>query len=906
MSAPRRWLSRLAGVIARGHRERDMAEELASHLRMEIEERIARGESPAEARRQALLRSGGMDVAKEAIRGQRGVPFLDHLGQDLRYAGRTIRRSPGFAAVTVLSLALGIGANTAVFSVTDAVFFRTLPVPSPDELVLFEWVGPPWSGAYDGSMRRGTAPGEVIGTSFSMPAFERIHASGSVLAGVFAFESVEQLNVVDGAQAGIARGQLVTGDYYGTLGVHAVRGRTLVPADDRPGADPVAVLAHAYWQNRFGGDPAVVGSQLAINGIMTTIVGITPAGFAGTLDVDEAADVTLPMSLVGSIRPGSDADLVDPTFWWVQIMGRRGEGVTVERAEAGLATVFHGAMLDEGAVPQDTVNAARQPRLHLAAGSRGPNDERRDYRLSLTLLTILAGLVLLIACTNAANLLLTRAAVRRREIDMRLALGASRGRLVRQLLTESFLLALIAGAIGLLLAFWAKDLLLILRPSAPGLRLALDLRVLTAATVLSVATALLFGLAPALRATRRSPNGAIRAASLTVRGPSHALVGRGLIVVQIAMSLVLLLGAALFLRTLHNLRSVDVGFEQNQLLLFRIDPRLSRYDTARIPDLYRELHRELSAVPGVSAVTFSRHGLLTGSRRSNAVAIVGQQRDDEARVALINPVGPAFFETMRLRLVAGRAFDMRDDERRAPVAIVNEAFAQSRFEGESPLGQRIRYANTEAEIVGIAADARYYSVRQTVEPTVYVPFLQGERGQASFALRTEADPPSVSSSVRAALRAIDPTLSIFELRTQRAAVEATLGEERLLASASAGFGALALVLACIGVYGILAYSTAQRTGEIGLRIALGARGPSILWLVTRRTVTLVALGIGVGLVAGVQGAKIVASLLYGLAPADPLSILAAAGLIAIVALIAAWVPANRARRVSPLVALRLD
>jgi predicted permease len=905
MSALRRWLARLAGVFAGGRRERELAEELAAHLRMEIEERLARGESPAEARRQALLRSGGIDVAKELVRAQRGAPFLDHLGQDVRYACRTIRRNPGFASITVLSLALGIGANTAVFSMTDAVFFRTLPVASPDELVLFQWVGPPVRSSYDGSMRRGPAPDEVIGTSFPMPFFERFRASGSVLSGVFAFAPVEQLNVVDGAQAGIARGQLVTGDYYATLGVHAVRGRALVAADDRPGAEPVAVLTHAYWQHRFGGDPAVVGSQVSINGIATTIVGVTPPGFGGTLQVDEEADVTLPMSLVGSIRPGSGGELLDPNVWWVQILGRRGEGVTVERAEAGLGTLFRAALLDAGNDQPDTVEIANLPRLLLADGSRGPNDERRDYRLSLTLLTILAALILLIACANAANLLLTRAAVRRREIDMRLALGASRGRLVRQLLTESLLLALLAGAIGLLLAFWGKDLLLILRPSAPGLRLALDLRVLAVATWLSVATALLFGLAPAIRATRGRAGGGIRAASLTLRGPSRALVGRGLVVAQIAMSLVLLFGAALFLRTLHNLRSVDVGFEQDRLLLFRLDPRLSRYDADRVPDLYRALHRELGAVPGVSAVTFSRHGLLTGSRRSNGVAIVGRPGDEETR-ALINPVGPAFFETMRLRIVAGRPFDVRDDERRERVAIVNEAFARSRFDGESPIGHWIRSGDTEAAIVGVSADAKYYSVRQTAEATVYLPFLQHERGQASFALRTETDPPSVAASVRAAVHAIDPTLSIFELQTQRAAMEATLGEERLLATMSAAFGALALVLACIGVYGVLAYSTAQRTGEIGLRIALGASTPGILWLVTRRTAGLVVLGIAVGLVAGVQGAKIVASMLYGLTPTDPLSILGAAFLIATVAFAAAWVPANRARRVSPLVALRSD
>ncbi|MGH7505567.1 MAG: FtsX-like permease family protein, partial [Longimicrobiales bacterium] len=352
------------------------------------------------------------------------------------------------------------------------------------------------------------------------------------------------------------------------------------------------------------------------------------------------------------------------------------------------------------------------------------------------------------------------------------------------------------------------------------------------------------------------------------------------------------------------LRAVDVGFDQDRLLLFRVDPRLSRYEEADVPGLYRELHRQLSAIPGVRAVTFTRHPQLTGGRRSSPVSVVGGPIPDE-RDVLINPVGPSFFVTMRLPIVAGRAFDERDDEHRERVAIINQTFARNRFPGENPIGHRLGYSGSEAKIVGVAADAKYYSVRQTAEPTLYVLYLQHERGQASFAVRTSADPLTVLPSVRAVVRGIDPGLPIFEVQTQRAAVEATLGEERLLATMATAFGALALVLACIGVYGVLSYVTTRRTGEIGLRIALGASGRSILWLVTRRTVALVALGVVIGLVAGVQAARLFASLLYGLAPADPLSILGAVGMISVVALVAAYLPANRARRVSPLVALRL-
>jgi predicted permease len=898
-------LARLAGVFAGERRERELEEELASHLRMEIEEQIRGGESPAAARRQALLRSGGIEHAKEAVRAQRGVPYIDNLRQDVRYAWRTIRRSPGFAAIVVLSLALGIGANTAVFSLTDAVFFRTLPVAEPGELVLFEWIGTPPDLSYDGSMRSSGQPGELVGTSFPMPFFERVRSAGSVLAAVFAFAPAEQLNVVDGGRADIARGQLVTGGYYRTLGVGALRGRTIVAADDRPGAQAVCVLSYGFWQRRFGGDASVVGKQITINGVSTTIVGITSPEFAGTLDVGQTAEITLPMSLLEPIRAGRSSDLVDPGYWWVQIMGRRGADVTTARAEAGLDAIFRAIMLPEAGTRPDTLDAARIRRLHLASGSRGPNDERRDYRLPLTLLTIVAGLVLLIACANAANLLLTRAAARQREITMRLALGASRRRLIKQLLVESLVLVFVAEALGLLLAFWGKDLLLILRPDTAGLRLALDGRALAVATVLSAATALLFGLAPALRATRIDVAGSLKASSIGIRGGSRALIGRGLIVAQIAMSVVLLVGAALFVRTLHNLRAVDVGFDQDRLLLFRVDPRLSRYEPARVPDLYRELERRLGAIPGVRGVTYTRHPQLTGGLRSSTITVVGRAVNDKGAVP-INLVGPTFFETMRLPIIAGRAFDARDDERGPRVAIVNQTFARSRFPGESPIGRRLGYSGTEAEIVGVAADAKYHSVRQGAEPTLYVSYLQYDRGQASFALRTDGDPLALLPAVRASVRGIDPTLSIFEVQTQRAAVDATLGEERLLATMATAFGALALVLACIGVYGVLSYATTRRTGEIGLRIALGASGRSILWLVTRRTAALVALGVGIGLVAGVQGARLFARLLYGLTPADPLSILAAVGVITLVALGAAFVPANRARRVSPLVALRVE
>jgi predicted permease len=833
------------------------------------------------------------------------VRFIDHLHHDLRYAGRMIRRAPAFTAIAVLSLALGIGANTAVFSLTDAVLLKTLSVASPRELVLLESVDGrgQFDRSYDGMHTRDPHTGLRVGTSFSMPAFERLRIGTSELSALFAFAPLEQLNVVAGGRADIARGQLVTGTYYSGLGVRAIRGRTIVPEDDRQAAAPVAVITYDYWQRRFGGDPAIVGSHIDVDGFAATIIGVTPPDFRGTLDVGDSPDVTLPMSAVTLVQPGAD-DLTNVKRWWVRIMGRRRAGVTEQRVQSELGPAFHQTAMAWALASSSAskIKPGDLPTLRVVSGSRGLEGERNNYRAPLTLLTIVAGLILLIACANVANLLLTRATTRQHEITVRLALGASRARIVKQLLVESLVLVVGAESFGLLLAYWSKNLLVALRPSTSDAHLTIDLRVLAVATVLSAATAVLFGLAPALRATRLDVAAGLKDAARTVGATSRAIAGRVLVVAQIAMSVVLLIDAALFIRTLRNLRGVEVGFNQEQLLLFRVDPRLSGYRDAMIPLLYRRLQTQLGNIPSVRSATFSRHPQLSNSGRMSGVSIVGSPNADEMEIP-INLVGPNFFETMQLPIAVGRPFTAQDDEKAPRVAIINESFARKLFPNDQPVGRRVKY-NGELEIVGVARDAKYYSIRKAAEPILYVPYLQHDQGQANFTLRTAGDPLAIVASVREAVHATDKTLSIFDVRSQRAALDATLSEERLFAKLSAAFGALALLLASIGVYGVVSYATARRTAEIGIRIALGAGERSILWLVARRTVALVALGTVIGLVAGVEGARLFTRRLYGITPADPASIMTAAGLIAGVALLAAFVPANRARRVSPLVALR--
>jgi predicted permease len=900
VSALRRWLSRLVGSFAQGRSDRELRQELEAHLQLEIDDLVSRGVPEAEARRRALIRSGGVDVAREVYRNQRGFPFIDHALRDLTYALRMIRRAPGFTAIGVTSLALAIAANTAVFSLADAVFFRPLPVEEPDDLVLLEWTGPESTdfNSYNGSIRRSDVAGEVIGTSFPLPWFEGIRSTTQSLSGVFAFTAIEQINVVDADGAGIAHGELVTGDYYATLGVRAIRGRTLTPDDDRAGAEPVAVLSHAYWQRRFASDSSVVGRVVRLNGMPTTIIGVTPPAFVGTLEVGEQADVTLAMSLAPLFSPGIlPSDLSDPQNWWVQMMGRLGPGRTTEVAEAELAAVYRGATAGSTEPP----DARLRPRL--ISGARGPNDERRDYRLAVGLIAGLSMLVLLMACTNVASLLLSRASAREGEITMRLALGAEHSRVLGQLLTEALVLALLAEAFGLAFAYWGKDLLLAIQPSAAGLDFQIDARALGMATALAVGTAVLFGLAPALHATRKNLSDGLKSSPGRGDRAGRGRLRGALMVFQVAVSVVLLFGSSLFVGTIRNLRAVDAGFDQERLLVFRIDPRLSQFGDEKVPALYRELQRAYGEIPGVTGVTFSRHTLLSGGRRQSTVAISGYA-EDEAVQSLVNPVGPGFFETLGMPILAGQSIVVDHDERSAPVAVVNEAFVRMRLGGSNPLGRLIEISGTQREIIGVAADAKYYSVREPAEATVYLPFLQVERGQAGFMMRTADDPMTIVGAVREVTRNIEPTLSIFEIATQRDAAAATLGAERVLATMTTAFAALALFLAGIGVYGLVSHATSKRTAEIGLRMAMGARGGSILWLVARPTVAIVCLGITLGLGASAITGRYFTSLLFGFSAVDPRAVLVSVAVIAVAAVTAAYAPAFRASRISALEALR--
>ena len=858
---------------------------------------------------------------------------MSSLLQDLRYGARMLIRSKGFTAVAVLSLALGIGANTAIFSVVDAILLKPLPVHRPGELVLFEWISGPnhMFGSLSGTFNKDDKTGMFTGTSFSYDTFKAFRDRSQTLSSVFAFAELEQLNVNVDGDAQIAYGQVVSGDYYTTLGVPAILGRPLTPDDDRPNADPVAVISYRYWQKRFGMEKDVVGRPININGVTFTIVGVTPRGFEGTLEVGSSEDLTMPISAEPVIRPGGS--LVDePGYWWVQMIGRLKRGSTRDQTRAELEGAFqqsaaegHLAMqAKEAKLPAAMREAGPDrgepdvPNLRVLSGSQGLNDARIDYGPSLKILMAVVGLVLLIACANVATLLLSRAAGRQKEIAVRLALGASRWRLIRQLLTESVLLALVGGALGAVLAYWGKDALSNLRPWGGGeldLEFTLDLRVLGFAAAISLLTGILFGIAPALRSTRLDLTPALKDNARSVTGGGLGL-SKVLVIVQVALSLLLLIGAGLFVRTLTKLHNVDVGFNARNLLIFRVDPRLSGYKKEQLPDLYQQMVERIESVPGVLRVTLSRHPLLSGSSAIAQAYIEGKPGPTQPmsfrEMIRLQRVRANFLDTMEIPIVAGRGFTDADDERVPKVAIINQAMARKYFADESPVGKRFGFespANSrEIEIIGVARDARYSEIRGETPCAVYLPYLQDLQGlgQMTFEVRTGGDPLALVGGIREAVRSVDSNLPLFSLKTQLQQADASLASERLFAGLSSFFGILALLLACVGLYGVMSYSVGRRTNEIGIRMALGAGSGAVLRLVMRESMLMVFIGVLAGLGGALATSRLISSMLFGLAPNDPLTIALAAFVMLSVAALAGYLPARRASLVDPMAALRCD
>jgi putative ABC transport system permease protein len=893
-------------LLGRERLERELDAELQDHLERRIADEIRGGASPEEARRRAVMALGGVDQVKEACRDARGTRLVENFWSDVRYGLRVLRRSPVFTAVVLVSLALGIGANTAIFTLIDSLILRSLPVRDPGRLVRLE------------------------GGSWTNPIWEQVRARQHDLFDGAAAFCGSRLDMASGGEADFAQGLWVSGGFFDVLGVRPVLGRVLSPADDVRGGgpgDPAAVISYAFWQRRFGGAADVVGRHLALKGVPFTIVGVTPRGFFGP-SVGYSYDVAVPIGMVDSVegdpnRTRAGGRLEGRSFWWLEILARLRRGQTLAEANQALRGVqpqIREATLPDGWRPQDLERYLRDGPLTLAPAANGVSEMRGRYMGALFTVMSVVVLVLLTACANLASLFLARATARRRELGTRLALGASRLRLAFQLLTESMLLALPGALLGLALAQWGSRLLVAQiggeRLGPASLDVSLHWHVLLFTLVTAVATALLFGIAPALRAGRIPPQGAMQQQGRTLAGEGPEALGSPLVVAQVAISLVLLFGAGLFLRTFSRLATRDLGVDPDGILLVNVDAQRSRVPPEGRAALFARMVEAAAAVPGVSRAAASFLNPLSGQGWNGRFQVEGGTvtLDDRRRLAWVNAVTPGWLATYGVPLLAGRDFDAGDRAGGAQVALVNEAFAGRFLGGHSPLGRvllrqgRPDRQEPPLEVVGLVKDAVYRSPRDPMEPTVYLPLAQVNPDDmwpvATLGVKSRlGSPASVSKDVTTALSRVDPSLSLT-FRPLSDQVDAAVGSERLVAGLSGFFGMLALVLSAVGLYGVTSYAVTRRRTEIGVRMALGADAPSVVRLLLGRVGRLLVAGVAIGTALSLGAGRFVRGMLFGLGPDDPATLLAAALVLVLVGLAAAGLPARRAARMDPAEALR--
>jgi len=838
------------------------------------------------------------------------MKLLESILQDVSYALRGMRRTPVMTAAAVLSLGLGIGANTAIFSLIDTIMLRYLPVRSPQELVQLGWDQKKWPKRFvDGTSGRGLLlNGRVAKLSFSVDAFEQLRARSTTLSGLIARSRVYQPAIVAAqGRADMAGAELVSGNFFDVLGVAPVNGRMFVDADDHEGAPPVAVLSYAYWLNRFAADPNIAGRTIEINGATYAIAGVAAESFHG-LEVGNGVDLFLPLHTEPLIsgRGPSESWLHERNLWWVELVGRRKPGVSEAQVEAEIGTLFRQSLTPMGTAP---VNANDYPSLVFGPAGQGQSGIRSRFSQPLTVLMTIVGFVLLIGCANVANLLMARAAGRRKEMAMRHALGATSGRLFGQMIAESIVLALLGGAAGLAIAHWGTMALLRIFSSDTS-PLVLDVQ--TNATVLaflvgvSLLVGLLFGLGPAIQLARVDLNTMLKGSSANATGSFGT--GRVLVALQVAVSLSLLIGAGLYVRTLWNLRHVGLGFNADNVLVFKVAPNRAGYATDRMQSFIERVSEKIREAPGVRSVSYSQQTLLTGGVTNGPIRIDGNEKPEPKSDVKFLDVGPGFFSLMHIPLVAGREIGQHDVKGAPLAVVVNETLVRTYLHG-SALGQQIAAfvsADKPMEIVGVVKDARYESVGNDAGAVAYVAYAQhaDKLQEVVFSVRTDGDPRLAATAVRGIMQSIDPNLPIFGMTTVAAQRDANIRDQRLMAGLASGFGALALVLAAIGLYGVIAYSVSRRTAEIGIRMALGAGRNRVLGQVLRESLLPVAIGMIVGLGIAWGATKFIASQLYGLEPRNPSTMVAAAGLIVAVAIIATLLPARRAAQVDPMTALR--
>jgi predicted permease len=826
--------------------------------------------------------------------------------QNLRFALRSFTKSPIFTTVAVSSLALGIGANTAIFTLMDQVLFRMLPIRAPEELVQLDHKGP----------NQGSIHGP---RTFSYPMYKDFRDRAEAFSGLIA-RALTEVSFTHKSQTERLQAEIVSGNYFDVLGVRAARGRLLSPDDDKVlGAHPVVVLSHSLWQTKFGGTEDVINQKVLINGHPMVIIGVSAPGFKG-VQVGTIADVFVPMMMKPQMTPTWN-DMDNRRVLWLNIFGRLKPDVSVEQAKASLQVLYR-QVQESLELPTIREPSARfkalflDKKIEVLSGSRGTSDLRRDSEGPLWVLMAMVGLVLLIACANVANLLTARAAARQKEIAIRLSLGASRGQIVRQLLTESAVLAAAGGVLGLLVAVWTGDLLLSILPFEEGREVfstSPDARVLAYNFAISMLAALIFGLAPAVQATKPALSNVLKDEAGNLSSVAGQVRFRkGLVVAQIALSLLLLIGAGLFTRSLFNLRQLDPGFVTQNLMTFTINPSLVGYQKERAQALYERVQQAIAGIPGVRSASMATTATLTGSRNMSTVRLENYTpKEGEDMNPDVNEVGPGYFTTMRIPILLGREFTPADRLGAPKVGVINETMARKYFGMNNALGRKFAFGGrskvTDIEIVGVVKDQKSTTMREEIPRFVYVPVLQRENpSQITFYARTDIDPSQIGTALRREVQRVDANMPVTELKSMEVQVSESLSVERLVAILSAFFGLLATMLAAIGLYAVMAYTVARRTREIGVRIALGAQRSSVLWLVLKEVALLAAIGVLIGLPAAIGLGRLVQSQLFGLEPADPITLILATSTLVAVAFFAGYVPASRATRIDPIVALRYE
>jgi predicted permease len=901
-------------------RDADLRDEIAHDLAVDIEERVRAGVPRDEAEQASRRDFGNILLLQEGMREMWGWTSLQRLGQDLRYGWRSLRKNPLFTTMAVLSLALGIGANTAIYTVMDAIMIRALPVRNPSELVIPNWrakqdpavVQSQSGSSYDEPGGGQTSP------DFPWPAYQLLRDHNAVFSTVFAYKAAGQLNLVVHGQAELGRGEFVSGNFFSGLGILPAAGRLIGNSDDSPGASQVAVLSFDYWRDRFAGDPAAIGQTIRINDIPFTVMGVAAPEFFG-IAAGSAPAVYLPIanrpSLARNYGNERDTMFVDSHFYWVDMMARLRPGITLARAQAELAVRFHQFVLASAGNDKERANL---PALWLEEGGSGVDSLRRQYSKPLFVLMTMVVVILAIACANIANLLLARANARRREIAVRLSLGASRLRVLRQLLTETMVLALPGGILGLGVAAAGIRFLLWLLAGGRAdftLHAGIDWRILSFTITVAFATGIVFGLAPAIEATRVDVTPALKETRAGApRGFGRRIgLSQLLVVSQIALSLLLVLGAALFVRTLANLHSVEMGFNQENLLTFSMDASQAGYKGAALKTFYLHVDEQFRSLPGVRAATILDMPLVANSRQGTGAIVPGapKQEGRGGPSTSYATVGPTFFETMQIPIVLGRPIDSRDLDGAPLAAVVNEVFATKFFTGQNPIGQRFALGNSDAgdlTIVGVAKNARYNSLKQAIPPVAYLPYQQNTIKRPPpamfFEVRTAGNPLALAQTIRKVVHEAAPGVPVTGFMTQTQRMDNAITQERTFANLCTAFAFLALAIACVGLYGTMAYAVSRRTNEIGIRMALGAERRRIVWMVLREVLVLAAVGLAIGIVCAWSVMSTIQSFVFGITPADPLTMLEAIGILIAALVLAGYAPATRASRIDPFTALR--